>query len=177
MLEDDKATLGVANYYSESSPTHVAPSSNRVQSAPVPPRNVYTHRRRDSDTLRSDMLVNPSVPNRDNMEPPPARSSPPNRNGAGSRQSMRHRRSPTAPEHPTSSAALAHDARRDVIAGKTWASGERGPQENERERLPEDAIGPVKQTPAPQVQVQHTSASMQPPQADVRMRLMSVSAL
>ncbi len=149
----------------------------RVQSAPASSRNGYTHQRRDSDTLRSglpppNLVIQQST--RENGDPLSARGSPPGRNSiATSQQSSRHRRSPTAPEHPTSSATLAPNTGRDGLAGKTWAHGENEGFDRDRERLIED-FGELAPKPISGLQAQQQQ-QLTAPVPDPRTRNLVVS--
>ncbi|GBE84902.1 predicted protein [Sparassis crispa] len=99
------------------SPTHVSSQSR--------------HQRRDSDTLRS--LANP-LPSPTAVEHLVPRTSPPIR---GAYPPVRHRRSPTAPEPPTTSEAITPGP--IAVVGRTWAAGDG--REREREREHEEAYG------------------------------------
>jgi hypothetical protein len=96
--------------YSEAQERHC-----RRPSSASPPatqyKQPYTLKRRDSDTLR-----NPDVPT--GLEALPPRFSPSARHMQSSTNAARHRRSPTAPEPPTTSGVLTNGAGRFRIAGE-----------------------------------------------------------
>ncbi|KAH9841518.1 kinase-like domain-containing protein [Rhodofomes roseus] len=100
------------------SPTHVAQANYRP----------YGHQRKDSDTLRSVAAVpSPSSPTAVEL---PGRASPPRHSIPSSTvgltavaQNYRHRRSPTAPEAPTTSGDIAPSTN-PAPSGRTWAAGD-----------------------------------------------------
>lgn len=123
-----------------------SPSPPHVHAQPPHLRPTYGHQRKDSETLRTESpaLGSPTVaaprgPSPSHREPSASRDSsgsnpgslgrsyaPQNglQNGlqAGVGAMQRHRRSPTAPEPPTSSAMIAPHAM--PALGKTWAGAE-----------------------------------------------------
>ena len=103
------------------SPTHNAHS-----------KSAYTHKRKDSDTVRS--TVQPSSASPTTVEALPARFSPSARtylqSVASSSAPVRHRRSPTAPEPPTTSGMLGPHGQAAANLRTTWAAGESVPEEN-----------------------------------------------
>lgn len=120
------------------SPTQLAGSSASTRL-----RATSGHRRRDSDTVRNTQAT--AGPSGSVGSPTPAAESaaaPPDRHSPLSRAavtSARHRRSPTAPEVPTTSKLIGSSAKA-TLAGKTWASGgssshapsDREPEHHER---------------------------------------------
>ncbi|ESK94975.1 checkpoint protein kinase [Moniliophthora roreri MCA 2997] len=107
------------------SPTHNAPS--RLQTS----RPVYSHKRRDSDTLRSAAYPQQTVAGSPTVVDGavPAYMSPSAKmvrtSSAGAvAVSAKHRRSPTAPEPPTTSSSLKSGATSNQV-GRTWAPGDR----------------------------------------------------
>ncbi|KAJ8080635.1 Serine/threonine kinase mps1 [Marasmius tenuissimus] len=121
------------------SPTH--PAATRA----APARPVYSHKRRDSDTLRS--VPHPqSTPGTSTYSPtivdnglPPGLS--PSARGVRTSSSgpnglsVKHRRSPTAPEPPTTSGNLKAGTSSST-SGKTWANGDRNSGEQYYEQPP-----------------------------------------
>ncbi|KAL0580109.1 Serine/threonine kinase mps1 [Marasmius crinis-equi] len=117
------------------SPTHPAP--NRA----VPARPAYGHKRRDSDTLRSapqqQSTAGSFSPTAVELPPrlsPSARGVRTSGSGANG-LSAKHRRSPTAPEPPTTSGSLKAGAS-SGNPGKTWANGDRNSGENYEQPQP-----------------------------------------
>ena len=96
------------------------------------PKSTYTHRRKDSDTVRS--TVQPSSASPTTVEALPARFSPSARtylqSVSSSSAPVRHRRSPTAPEPPTTSGMLGPHGQASANLRTTWAAGESVPEEN-----------------------------------------------
>lgn len=171
----------------QSSSRHHSPSPTHIASHARP---AYSHQRKDSDTLRSAAALTPTSPTAVEF---PSRVSPPNRNYvpssapslvAAAATNLRHRRSPTAPEAPTSSAEIAPPNGGSQAAGRTWAAGDSREQERE-ERYDSAAPSrnapamPPPQPPAPppakQQQVSHPQASYQgTPALELRSRNMVV---
>lgn len=114
------------------SPTH----GSNANTNPTHRPSIYTHKRRDSDTLRS---VPPPSASPTAIDLPP-RLSPSARSLAGVNAALaKHRRSPTAPEPPTTSGMLAPPGSGGNGVGKTWAAGDgddygSGVSDRERER-------------------------------------------
>jgi len=129
-------------------------------SSPVPPhlaaQSRPSHRRRDSDTLRNG---SPTVMNEPRVMT--ARRSPTNKSmpagvAAGN---AKHRRSPTAPDPPTTSKALSpSEVEPAAPNAKTWQSGDRDSGEgiNDQERVQEhEAVAAKREqakTPSPEDQ-------------------------
>lgn len=162
------------------SPTHV---SSRFQQQQTHVRPTHTHQRRESDTLRSgptpQALAAHTQEHDIESQPLPPRLSPSARqyvNAPPLSTSLgsRHRRSPTAPDAPTTSSTLAPTSSgRDGI-GKTWA-GEKDGYERERERAVEDfgehQARPSSVIPTMQPQLQPQQQMQPPPSApDVKTR-------
>lgn len=126
--------------------THQTPSPTHVSQAVH--LRVQTHRRRDSDTVRTPATDVLSVPSPTAVEHPPGLLSPQTRLILSQQHSMAslqvqptpvpqgqvyHRRSPTAPEPPTTSGTLAPPQGTSAQqSGKTWAAGDE-PIESESE--------------------------------------------
>ncbi|CCM01879.1 uncharacterized protein FIBRA_03950 [Fibroporia radiculosa] len=162
------------------SPTHV--SSSHIRSS-------YTgHNRRNSDTLRSladPQPGSPTVVEYSRISPPDLSCAPPSASSLSSIPSLRHRRSPTVPEPPTTSGATAPSNGIVASAGKTWAAGDGREKEQED---PYDSAAqarslpalPLPQlpaaAPAKQTQVAPAQPSQGPaPVPDVRSRNMVVN--
>ena len=133
---------------------------------------VHTHRRRDSDTVRTSSDL-PNVPSPTIIDHLPNRLSPKTRTPLSQQQSLpsvpvataasqgqaHHRRTPTAPEPPTTSGALAPPPGTSVQqAGKTWAAGDeriesesegKGPQKERVRPAPPPPSAASTQAPAP----------------------------
>ncbi|KAI0947460.1 hypothetical protein AcV7_009886 [Taiwanofungus camphoratus] len=110
---------------------------------------------------------------------PPATSANTNQNTPGLTgttavaQNMRHRRSPTAPEAPTTSAGIAPPTGANGAQGKTWAAGDG--RESEKEEAGGHARSmPVKQNSQQQAH-QQQQAQVATPAPDVRSRNMVVN--
>lgn len=132
---------------------HYHPRPRQHSSSPtpnglhVPIRPPYaSHKRRDSDTLRNGPYSQPSGSPTvvSDQHAVPARHSPSikgmmSSNAAVSSSSYsaaKHRRSPTAPDAPTTSASLNPEGR-EVPPGKTWAAGDRNSGELHEVPMPE----------------------------------------
>lgn len=144
------------------SPTHTSQAHTRSQ--------VQTHKRRDSDTVRTLGLDPAPAGSPTAVEHLPARLSPKGRAVSLQQQQpfpviqhhpsqpqsqvhgqVYHRRSPTAPEPPTTSASLAPPPGTGVQKnGKTWAAGEE-PVESEPEAkaTQRERVRPAPPPPAP----------------------------
>ncbi|KAH8104520.1 kinase-like protein [Cristinia sonorae] len=145
------------------------PAYNRQ--SPSPPhlpshvRPGIHHQRRDSDTLKSmaPSMVTSTSPTL--AEALPARRSPSNLGYSSSAApNARHRRSPTAPEPPTTSGMIAPPGLSANAMGKTWAAGDA--QDGESEYNNEEfAPLPTKGAPAmlpPPVPMQKTQSAPAP---------------
>ncbi|EMD39981.1 hypothetical protein CERSUDRAFT_81303 [Gelatoporia subvermispora B] len=130
------------------SPTHISSAAHL--------RPVYAHQRKDSDTLRNVTAGTPTSPTAvDNI----IRGSPPTRSSAYALStpgltangmsvgatSARHRRSPTAPEPPTTSDDIGPVAS-GIHIGKTWAAGDG--RERRREEAPAEPVAQARSTSA-----------------------------
>ncbi|KAJ7600492.1 other/TTK protein kinase [Mycena floridula] len=162
------------------------PSSHSERQSPSPThgnhepahgvsRPTHTHRRRDSDTLRNVpstyLSGSPTVNDHYGVPAVPARMSP-SAKGLAANINVKHRRSPTAPEAPTTSSTLYNGAASGPRT--TWAAGDRSSGEvqaalvekdrgRERPRAqtqPEQQV-PAARPPAPQA----TRATPTPPTA------------
>lgn len=140
------------------SPTHMSQAAHlRAQ----------THQRRDSDTIRTPANDLPNVPSPTAIEHIPGRLSPKTRSLLSQQQSIPsvqiqpplashaqgqayHRRSPTAPEPPTTSGALAPPPGTGVQPnGKTWTAGdERVESESEAKGAPKERMRPAPPPPS-----------------------------
>ncbi|CAL1713306.1 unnamed protein product [Somion occarium] len=143
------------------SPTHVATHSHL--------RPVYTHQRKDSDTLRSmgTNLVIASSP----TVVEHSRNSPPNRyypassisSSNAAAVSLRHRRSPTAPEAPTTSEMIAPPGANGNALYKTWAVNDGRESDNFSDESPNGPISIPKNNgpsmPPPPVPLQQTKSA------------------
>ncbi|KAJ8454299.1 hypothetical protein ONZ45_g19359 [Pleurotus djamor] len=116
---------------------------HQADGLPSQHRPTYTHRRRDSDTLRSTAY---SCNSPTAVEIPRPSAADPKRLSPVSRSSSSamHRRSPTAPELPTNNGTIA-PPNASAPASKTWAPGEG--KDSERGR---DHAAPLK-NPSKQV--------------------------
>ncbi len=124
-------------------------------------RPTYTHRRRDSDTVRSvytcssPTVVEAAKPSA--LDQPQKRLSPISRSSSAAGM---HRRSPTAPEPPTTSTTLAPPGGTMKQFGTTWVPGdERGPGNGQADV----AKGLKKQASVP-AQQQHSRPAPPAPQ-------------
>jgi serine/threonine-protein kinase TTK/MPS1 len=144
------------------SPTHMLQAHLRSQ--------VQTHKRRDSDTVRTLGLDTAPSGSPTAVEPLPVRLSPkgralssqqrqpfpliqlqPSQLQSQAQGPVYHRRSPTAPELPTTSGSLAPPPGTGVQKnGKTWAAGEE-PLESESEAkvTQRERVRPAPPPPAP----------------------------
>ncbi|KAF4577158.1 Dual-specificity kinase, spindle pole body (SPB) duplication and spindle checkpoint function [Pleurotus pulmonarius] len=124
-------------------------------------RPTYTHRRRDSDTVRSaytcssPTVVEAAKPSA--LDQPQKRLSPISRSSSAAGM---HRRSPTAPEPPTTSTTMAPPGGTMKQFGTTWVPGdERGPGNGQADV----AKGLKKQSSVP-AQQQHSRPAPPAPQ-------------
>ena len=147
------------------SPTHTSQARHRSQ--------VQGHARRDSDTVRTLGLDPVSTGSPTAVEHLPARLSPKGRTPSSLQQQhpfpviqaqpsqppsqpqgqIYHRRSPTAPEPPTTSGALAPPPGTGIQKnGKTWAAGEEAVEsESEAKATQRERVRPAPPPPAPAV--------------------------
>jgi serine/threonine-protein kinase TTK/MPS1 len=142
------------------SPTHMSQAHLRSQ--------IQTHSRRDSDTVRTIGLDPPTAGSPTAVEHLPVRISPKGRSLSLLQQQQPlpaaqllpqsqaqgqayHRRSPTAPEPPTTSGSLAPPPGTGVQKnGKTWAGGEDHVEsESEAKAAQRERLKPVPLPPAP----------------------------
>ncbi|KAF9049656.1 hypothetical protein BDZ89DRAFT_658844 [Hymenopellis radicata] len=111
-----------------------SPSPTHIPTHVMNRASYQGHKRRDSDTLKNAQYVSYSNGSPTAVDiPPPSKAS----SSSISANNVKHRRSPTAPEPPTTSDVLQHGAP-SAPNGKTWAPGDReeGDRERERERRP-----------------------------------------